>query len=284
MRLLFTILTLAVINISNAQNLQKKAEEIEREAYKIYRSERASWLGTDIMRERYSSGIPSNLRGYFSYATKGAVYCVFYANDSIPKILLTIEFDTTFSDTKTIVADSAREFNEVEISYYRLRRVVDSILINDTNFFSFYENSNYNIVPIIDERSKRVYILTGTTQPGVILFGNDYLLSFDEDYKLTSKEKLHNTLISTPTHPEETDTSPVGGLHTHVPGKSEFMTATDIATIMLYQPYTNWQTFTVVSQNYLSIWSCSSNRLTIITNKTLEKINKAEQSRKNNKK
>lgn len=280
MRPILIILFSLVFHTGYGTDLQKKAEEIKAEAFKIYSSEKASWLGTDIMQEVYDSGVPSNLKGYFSYATEDAVRCVFYSNDSIPKILLTIEFDPSFNPEKTTVADYAREFSEREKEYYKLRKSVESVLVADTGYFNYYENTNYNVVPIIDEQSKRVYILTGTTSQGVVLFGNDYLLLFDDNYKLSSKERIHNTLISSPTHADTTGGTPVGFIHSHVPGRSEYMTATDIATALLYQGYTNWQSCTVISKDYFSIWSCSNNSLTIIPTKTLEKINKAEETRR----
>ncbi len=285
MRPILIILFSLVFNTSQGTDLQKKAAEIQAEAFKIYRSEKASWLGTDIMQEVYDSGIPSNLKGYFSYATENAVRCVFYSNDSIPKILLTIEFDQSFDPKKTTVADYAREFSEREKEYYLLRKSVESVLIADTGFFKYYENTNYNIVPIIDEQSKRVYILTGTTRQGIVLFGNDYIMLFDNNYKLSSKERIHNTLISSPMQSEETSGgTPVGFVHSHVPGRSEYMTATDIATALLYQAYTNWQSCTVISKDYFSIWSCKSNTLTIIPTKTLKKIEQSEETRKIQKK
>ena len=84
---------------------------------KIYYSERASWLGTDIMLEVYNRQPPSNMQSYFSYQMDTVVRCVFYSKDSIPKILLTIEFDTSFTQEKTTVADFTRDFTQKEKEY-----------------------------------------------------------------------------------------------------------------------------------------------------------------------
>ncbi len=277
MRPILIILFSLVFYTSHGTDLQKKAAEIQAEAFKIYRSEKASWLGTDIMQEVYDSGIPSNLKGYFSYATENTVRCVFYSNDSIPKILLTIEFDPSFDPEKTTVADYAREFSEREKEYYLLRKSVESVLIADTGFFKYYKNTNYNIVPVIDEQSKRVYILTATTTAATILFGNDYLLEFNSNNQLTSKTKLHNNLITIPT---DTSGEVVSGYHTHIGKTSEFITSTDICTILLYRPYVKWSTYNVISGKYISIWSNETNNLVILPNKTVKKIVESERKRK----
>lgn len=277
MRPILTILLSLVLYNGYGTDLKKKADEIKTEAFKIYRSEKASWLGTDIMQEVYDSGMPSNLKGYFSYATEDAVRCVFYSNDSVPKILLTIEFDTSFNAEKTTVADYAREFSEREKEYYLLRLTTDSILRKEVRFFKYYKNTNYNIIPIIDKQSKRVYILTATTTAGTILFGNDYLLEFDSNNQLTSKTKLHNNLISIPT---DTTGEVVSGYHTHIGKTSEFITPTDICTILLYSPYVKWSTYNVISGKHISIWSNETNNLVILSNKTLKKIDDSERKRK----
>jgi len=43
---------------------------------------------------------------------------------------------------------------------------------------------------------KKVYVLTGPQQNGVVIFGNDYLLTFDKNNKLTLKKQLHRNIIS----------------------------------------------------------------------------------------
>lgn len=65
----------------------------------------------------------------------------------------------------------------------------------------------------------------------------------------------------------------VGGAHTHLPETGEFMTATDICTLMLYAKFAGWEQHFVVSAHYMNIWDCKNNRLVAITKEAMDKIN-----------
>jgi hypothetical protein len=43
---------------------------------------------------------------------------------------------------------------------------------------------------------------------------------------------------------------------------------------MLYQDFTHWETHTVISKKYVSIWNCEKRELVIITKKAWERISK----------
>ena len=76
----------------------------------------------------------------------------------------------------------------------------------------------------------------------------------------------------------------VGTVHSHLPETGEFITATDVCTLMLYGKFANWKTHNVVSKEYLNIWNCETNTLTVIPLNTLEKINKDQEKRNQKKK
>jgi hypothetical protein len=59
--------------------------------------------------------------------------------------------------------------------------------INSDKMFKTYENSNLNLIPLINGAERKVYVLTGPTQNGVVLIGNDYLLTFDSEGKIVTK-------------------------------------------------------------------------------------------------
>ena len=60
------------------------------------------------------------------------------------------------------------------------------------------------------------------------------------------------------------DSQEVGGVHTHLPGFSDFITATDICTLRLYQYMTKWKQHIVVSERYTTMYNCENNSLIII--------------------
>ena len=141
-----------------------------------------------------------------------------------------------------------------------------------------------NLVPIIEKNIKRVYVLTGTNLHGIVIFGNDYLINFDAGNNVTSAKSLHRNII--PAY-LKTDSGKVqtSGVHAHIPPTDEFITATDICTLMLYEKSTTWETYNVVSKNYFSIWDCKKNELVIMTMEAIKKIeaDQAERHPKKNK-
>lgn len=62
--------------------------------------------------------------------------------------------------------------------------------INSDTLFEIYESTQLNLIPIIIGNEKNVYILTGTQQNVVVIFGNYYLLTFNKNNKLTHKSNF----------------------------------------------------------------------------------------------
>ena len=70
------------LNLSYGQT----EDEILAEAYLLYKSEKASWNGTDLFLERFPEK-RSQLGGYFSYSEKNNHHCIFFNQDKAPKIV-----------------------------------------------------------------------------------------------------------------------------------------------------------------------------------------------------
>jgi hypothetical protein len=66
-------------------------------------------------------------------------------------------------------------------------------------------------------------------------------------------------------------------MHTHLPEEVDFITATDICTLMLYGKSTGWRQHNVVSQKYLNIWNIKTNDLIVLTIEGLKKIDENQQ-------
>jgi hypothetical protein len=73
----------------------------------------------------------------------------------------------------------------------------------------------------------------------------------------------------------------VASIHTHLPESGDFITATDICTLMLYENFTTWNQHIVMSKNYVSIWDCKRNSLVVITKEAWEKMNPAKSALEN---
>jgi hypothetical protein len=83
---------------------------------------------------------------------------------------------------------------------------------------------------------------------------------------------------------EEKDKQSFGAMHSHLPETGQFMTATDICTLMLYEKFAKWQQHIVISEKYMNIWNCITDQLTVIPRDVVDKINKDQEKRNKKKK
>jgi hypothetical protein len=132
--------------------------------------------------------------------------------------------------------------------------------------FKYYKNTELNPVPIIRNGVKRVYVITGTKENDVVMFGNDYMVSFDGKNQITQIKPLHKNIM--PAYykaSQDSSKHQIGAMHAHLPSSGDFITATDICTLMLYEKFTSWNQYYVISKNYVSIWDCKKNDLFVMT-------------------
>lgn len=267
MKIKYTIFLFVMLCLSaNAQlkKLEKQAAAIEEEADKMYRSEMASWYGSDLFEEKFKD--KNDIRGgYVSYSEGDMSKCVFISNAAKPKAIVTISFDSTYNIKTAVVDSSERELTDLESDLVDLRLKAKAIIQKDT-IFKFYKNISFNIVPIIKGKEKKVYVLSGPKVSGVVVFGNDYLMTFDKNNNLVATKRLHKNI-----NPVEYKNS-VSAIHTHLKETGDFMTATDICTLRLYEKYTQWENYTVMSKDYVSIWDCKKDKLLILTMEAWQKI------------
>ncbi|HUM52057.1 MAG TPA: hypothetical protein PK431_09590 [Chitinophagales bacterium] len=273
-----TLLLAIVSTVVFAQEkLDKKTKPIVAEGKLLYRSEMASWYGTDLFLEKYKSR--ENIGGYFSYLANDVPTCIFFSKTEQPKVIGTITFDDTYNVETAKMDMTEREFTATEKDLYEIRKLTLNEIKTDT-LFKIFKDMNLNLIPIINGKEKKVYILSGPKKNGVIIFGNDYLLTFGKNNKLISKEQLHKNIIPIEYNgKDEIETT----IHTHLPETGDFITATDICTLMLYEKFANWKTHNVVSKNYLNIWDCKKDELHVISMDIIEKINKNQEERNKSK-
>ncbi len=278
------LLTLFGLTLFAQNNPTEEAQPIVAEGKLLYKSEMASWYGTDLFLENYKN--KENIGGYFSYIDNDLAKCIFFSKKETPGVIGTISFDSTYN-IKTANLDLAeRDFTEIEADLYKIRKLALAEINSDT-LFKTYKNTSLNLIPLIIGQEKKVYVLTGPQSSGVVIFGNDYLLTFDDNNNLLVKKQLHKNLI--PVYyggKEEEGKQTFGAMHSHLPETGHFITATDICTLMLYGKFAKWEQHIVISEKYMNIWNCKTDQLTVIPRDVIEKINKDQEKRtkKENKK
>ncbi|KXH80569.1 hypothetical protein AU378_19285 [Chryseobacterium kwangjuense] len=250
----------------NAQNVEKMAKEVKEEGVELYRSEMASWYGTDVFMENYKDR--ENIGGYFSYIDNNVPKCIFFSKNN--KVIGTISFPANYNPKDAKTDFKEREFTSMEQDYFSMRQKALERMQNDTVFKS-YKNTNLNLVPIIKNKLRKVYVLTGTSAANTVIFGNDYLIHFNDRNEIKNVEKLHQGIIIQNINDEKVGKT-VGGTHTHVLENWQTITPTDICTLMLYYKFTNWENYSVVSKKYVSMWNGKNNSLMIMKSKAFRNM------------
>jgi hypothetical protein len=254
------------------KDVAKITDSITVEADILYKSEWASWYGTDIFSEKCKAR-RQIAGGYISYDTGKGLKNVFFSNDTEPRILSTISFGYDYNPENYTLDTADRKFTKQEKELYTIRQTVIADMYKDT-IYKNYKNASLNPIPIITKKEKKVYVLTGPNVTGVVIFGNDYLITFDKNNNIVSKKTLHRNII--PANYTKAGFTgkdlQIASMHSHQPETGEFITATDICTLRLYEKYTSWNRYYVMSKDFVSIWDCKTNSLAVMTMEGWKKI------------
>lgn len=283
LKILLTLSLVALYLPSFTQiNPTQAAQPLVAEGKLLYRCEMASWYGTDLFLEKYKE--TDKVGGYLSYMDGDTARCIFFSRGDTPRVLGTMSFDSTYNTTQAVVDMGERSFTALEQELYMIRKL-SLIEIGRDTMFRTYKNTALNLIPLKQGLEKKVYILTGPRENGVVIFGNDYLITFDGDNNIIAKRQLHKNIIPINTNSNEVDGKLViGTMHSHLPETGEFITATDVCTLMLYAKMAGWKTHQVVTPGYLNIWSCETNQLTVISRETVNRVNEDDKKQKRKKK
>jgi hypothetical protein len=261
------LLLLTASAIAQKSNLEKAAADITAEGKMLYQSEMASWYGTDIFLEKYKH-LQSLAGGYLSYDTGKGMNNIFFGKGNDPQVLITISFDYSPNPQNYTADTTRRPFNTTEQELYAIRRAAVNCIQTDT-LFKHYNNTGTNVIPVNYRNSKKVYIITSPEQNGLVIMGNDYVIDFDKHNQITDKKKIHQSIIVAQTGGKDIQ---VSAMHNHLPITGDYMTPTDVCTLMLYGKHTSWENYMVISQNYVSLWDVKKQSLVILTVDAWKKI------------
>ena len=173
--ILLTVFT--VTSLSFGQNANKVLEE----GKLLYRLEKASWYGTDIFLEKFAHK-KDIAGGYLSYMNeKNQIVNIFFEKGNPSQILVRFEFES-MPQTNPIKIDTINQIaTQQEMDLIAIRQeAVQQVYENKEGFFTFYENTSLNFIPLIRNGKKQVFILTGSQVPNVVNIGNDYLLIYNK--------------------------------------------------------------------------------------------------------
>lgn len=249
----------------HSQNTKK----IENEGILLYRLEKASWYASDLLMDTYDLLIDS-AGGYVSYVNDNdEVVTVIYDKKDPSLILLRFTFDKIPQPEPKNTEPIPSEATPIEKDLISIRQLVmKEMESNLDNFFRFYKKTQPNVIPLITKRSRKAFVLTGTTEPNTLLIGNDYELIFSKKNKIKKKRILHKSLISYEFKSSAGEPL-VSTMHSHV--ITELITATDICTLLLYKNFLEWDKHYVFGKKYISLFDLKTETLIILKKKELGK-------------
>ena len=252
---------------------QKNVDKILEEGKLLYRLEKASWFGTDVFLKEFPHKI-NEIGGYLSYLNENSkVINIFFERDNPFSILVRFEFDSLpqSNPVKIDTLDNIASKQEIDLITMR-QDAFKKISDNEDRFFTFYKDVSFNLIPLIHNGQKRVFILTGHQVSNVVVIGNDYVLTYDKKNKFVQKEKIHNSIIQYPCKSDDSEDKMSATIHSHI--LSDYITSTDICTLLLYKDYIEWEKHYVISKKYVSIFDLKTEELFVITKAAWDKINK----------
>lgn len=260
----FLIVLLLTTRVFSQDRLDIIRDSILAEGYFLFSLERASWIGTDLARELVSSRFPT-IKGYLSYPDNDLVSCIFWTRDDT-LVSFKASFDSTFDINSCIVDTVLRPPSLIELKLIRMRENALNLINADTSgFFKMYHNTTLNLIPIAFSNDHRVVVITGATVSGFMPIGNDYIMWYDSIGTFLSQERLHYSLIAKPLEPKpgKDGESVFATYHSHT--IQDFITSTDVCTILLYQNDATWSQHYVVGKSFVSLWNKNTSDFIILT-------------------
>ncbi len=238
---LFILLTMASIAYPQDDNLRFKLDSIVKEADVLYSYEKAAWVATDLFMANRK--LKKDYGGYIVYHSNDTVFAVFLNKNQDGKKAKYYFTDLGQGNPfRTEIEDSPLTANEQELLVIKIKIIGQ--LSGSKYDVSIPPGFNPNFVLIRDNANYKLYILMGTSQSGIIPFGNDYLFRADPVGKITYWKKFHSRLIATPSKAPNGE-KVISCMHSHLE-TTPYITATDICTFRLYSALAGMEYFSVL--------------------------------------
>lgn len=277
MQKIILILFLFTATLSYSQN--PETDKILAEGKLLYRLEKGSWYGTDDILARFENKKDS-IGGYLSYETDaGKINTIFFSQFNPNHILVRYTFDSLPKVEPLEIDTTNNSASELEKSLITIRQdAQDRASKNEDGFFTFYDKTSLNFIPIVQGKELNVFVLTGPQVSGVVLIGNDYKLSYDKKNRLKKKIKVHNSLLQFPYNSGDKENPTVQTFHTHT--ISAYISSTDICTLLLYKNYVEWKKHIVMSEKEVSIFDLEKESLFVLKRKAWKRISEHQNAKK----
>lgn len=263
----FFLIFVLITSLAFGQDVDQLSKEIMNEGIELYRNERASWISTDSLTE-LDKQLISN---YFTYSDEGKFISVYI--DKSDKIA---DYKFTFQplgnlEIELIKKEKNVPLSEKELEILKVRKTAIALSAWHYGQLGYTQIVNPNVIIFRTSPEYIVYVVPGAKQSGLLPIGGDLKMTFRADGELDKIVAIHNNLI-----PFETEASEEGAHFGHEhKGKrlaKEYMTATDVCTILLYRQYLKGEKHLSVHKKFISEFYFNEPRLVIRPNTEKMKI------------
>jgi len=234
--------TLFLNAFSQETNIQFKLDSIIEEADLLYSYEKAIWKATDLLMA--DSKLNKNYGNYIVTHSNDTVITVFIDKNQKQKIATYSFLKSNLSSPFKTEIDQSHLSN-AEQELYEIKIKIINQLSEKKYEVSIPQNFNANVVLLKEPEGFKFYVLMGTTESGIIPFGNDYLFWADSKGTITNWQKFHSRLIPAQSKAPKGE-KVVSAIHSHLK-TTPYITATDICTFRLYGSLCGMEEFMVLS-------------------------------------
>lgn len=257
---------------ADSNSLKTIAGNLLKEGIGLYEANLAAQVSSAFLVDKLST---ENIFGSITYKKNDLLYSIFLSGSiKQPVVRYTFSFQLPFSPSTMKIDGQPRDLSEYEKSLYKMKKQILKMARKRKSFFTNYGDVALNPVFFQEENHTGVYLISSTHDPSFVPFGNDYLLFFNENSKLISKEKIHQNLIEISAVSPDTlsDDQALASFHTHSELSSPYITPTDICTILLHMERVSWESHIVISPGFVSFFFPGQKVLEIITREEYEKM------------
>lgn len=239
--ILFFLVTLFLNAFSQDENLQVKFDSIIAEADLMYKYEKAVWNSTDLLIA--DKMLKKKFGGYVVRHSVDSIFVTYLDKNQKESIAQFIYISSNLNKPCHIRMESSPlSVTEKELLDIKVK-MLDQLSESKYNI-TIPQGFNPNFVLIKEDTIFKLYLIMGTSESGVIPFGNDYLFKANSKGEITFWEKFHSRMI--PVMAEMEGQKVTESSHSHL-RTTPYITATDICTFRLYAQYTELEKFSVYS-------------------------------------
>lgn len=239
--LLVLVLFFSMNLFSQKDSIQVKLDSILVEADLMYKYEKSVWNSTDLLMT--NKELKKNFGGYIVYHSNDTL-TVTYLDKSQKESIARYGYKFDDLDKTLFTKIETSQLTSLEKELFEIKEKIVKQLSNSKYEVTVPQGYNPNLVLIKENNEYRLYIIMGTTESGVIPFGNDYVFKADSKGNITYWKKYHSRMI--PTFAEFEGQKVTESFHSHL-RTTPYITATDICTFRLYAQYTEFEKFSVYS-------------------------------------